>query len=63
MTLVLGTLYGYLYVLLQLEDYALLLGSAGLFLILGLVMYLTRRIDWSSPRRGSSPVTATVPNG
>jgi inner membrane protein len=63
MTFVLGTLYGYLYVLLQLEDYALLLGSAGLFLILALVMYLTRRIDWSSPRRGSSPVTATVPNG
>lgn len=42
----LAILYGYLYVLLQLEDYALLLGSIGLFVILGLVMYLTRRIDW-----------------
>jgi len=63
MTFVLGTLYGYLYVLLQLEDYSLLLGSLGLFLILALVMYLTRRIDWASPRRESSPVTATVPNG
>ncbi len=51
MTVVLGVLYGYLYVLLQLEDYALLLGSIGLFLILALVMYLTRRIDWSAPRR------------
>jgi inner membrane protein len=62
MILVLGTLYGYLYVLLQLEDYALLLGSIGLFLILALVMYLTRRIDWASPRWGSTPlVTATVP--
>jgi len=39
-------LYGFMYVLLQLEDYALLLGSVGLFLILALVMYLTRRIDW-----------------
>jgi inner membrane protein len=54
MTLVLGVLYGYLYVLLQLEDYALLLGAAGLFAILALVMYLTRRIDWGGPRRGKS---------
>lgn len=60
MTFVLGTLYGYLYVLLQLEDYALLLGSLGLFLILALVMYLTRRIDWGSPRRSPLPVTKTV---
>ncbi len=51
MTLVLGVLYGYLFVLLQLEDYALLLGSVGLFAILALVMFLTRRIDWGSPRR------------
>ena len=47
MTVVLGALYGYLYVLLQLEDYALLMGSLGLFVILALVMYLTRKIDWS----------------
>ncbi|MFL6197840.1 MAG: cell envelope integrity protein CreD [Thermoanaerobaculia bacterium] len=45
-------LYGYLYVLLQAEDYALLLGSIGLFVILALVMYLTRRVDWYSPRMG-----------
>jgi inner membrane protein len=53
MTLVLGFLYGYLYVLLQLEDYALLLGAVGLFAILALVMFLTRRIDWGNPRRSS----------
>ncbi|MDT8396857.1 MAG: inner membrane CreD family protein [bacterium] len=39
-------LYGFLFVVLQAEDYALLLGSLGLFGILGLTMYLTRRIDW-----------------
>ena len=60
MTVVLGALYGYLYVLLQLEDYALLLGSIGLFVILALVMYLTRRIDWSAPRRGRAQVPAEV---
>jgi inner membrane protein len=55
MTVVLGALYGYLYVLLQLEDYALLLGSVGLFVILALVMYLTRRIDWTgNPRNPES---------
>jgi inner membrane protein len=54
MTIVLGVLYAYLYVLLQLEDYALLLGAAGLFVILALVMYLTRRIDWGGRRREKS---------
>jgi inner membrane protein len=39
-------LYGYLYVLLVNEDYALLIGSIGLFLILGAVMYATRNVDW-----------------
>jgi len=42
---ILTTLYGYLYVLLQVEDYALLLGSLGLFLILAVMMYLTRRVN------------------
>jgi len=42
-------LYGYLFVLLRNEDYALLMGSVGLFLILGTIMYATRRVDWSAP--------------
>jgi len=43
---VLVFLYGYLYILLQLQDYALLMGSLGLFTVLILVMYLTRNVDW-----------------
>lgn len=43
---ILVILYGYLYTLLQLEDYALLMGSIGLFVALACVMYVTRRIDW-----------------
>lgn len=46
MSLLLGGLYGFLYVLLQLEDFALLLGSLGLFSMLALVMFLTRKINW-----------------
>jgi inner membrane protein len=50
LALLLTALYGYLYVLLQAEDYALLLGSVGLFVILAAVMFLTRRIDWGNWR-------------
>ena len=43
---ILTVLYAFMYVILQLEDYALLLGSVGLFGILAFVMYLTRKLDW-----------------
>ncbi len=39
-------IYGFLFVTLQLADYALLMGSIGLTLILGLTMYFTRNINW-----------------
>lgn len=45
---VLALLYGYLYLILQLEDYALLAGSVLLFLFLGGAMFATRNIDWFS---------------
>jgi inner membrane protein len=38
--------YGFLYVTLQATDYALLIGTVGLFMALSLVMYATRDIDW-----------------
>lgn len=41
-----GSVYAFLYGLLRLQDYSLLLGTAGLFVLLGLVMGITRRIDW-----------------
>ncbi|MCC6461652.1 MAG: cell envelope integrity protein CreD [Saprospiraceae bacterium] len=44
----LTTLYGFLFVTLQLQDYALLIGSLGLFAILATVMYFSRRISWYS---------------
>ena len=49
---VLTVLYAFLCVLLESEDYALLVGSLALFGVLALVMYLTRHVDWhsSSPR-------------
>ena len=38
--------YLYLYVTLQSEDWALLIGSVGAFCVVGVVMFATRRIDW-----------------
>ncbi|KAB8151572.1 cell envelope integrity protein CreD [Kordia sp. TARA_039_SRF] len=40
-------LYSFIYVIIQLESYALLAGSIGLFIILGIVMYVSRKIDWN----------------
>jgi inner membrane protein len=39
-------LYGFLYVLLLNQDYSLLLGSVALFVILAIIMYFSRNIDW-----------------
>jgi inner membrane protein len=49
-------LYSYLYVLLQLEDWSLLIGSLGHFAILAAVMYLTRKIDWYTLKEKGKPV-------
>lgn len=43
----LSVLYTFIFVIIQLEDYALLVGSIGLFLILAAVMYFSRKIEWN----------------
>lgn len=42
-----SVLYVFIFSLIQLEDYALLAGSVGLFFILSLVMFFSRKISWS----------------
>lgn len=44
----LTALYTFIYVIIQLENYALLVGSIGLFLILAIVMFVSRKIDWNN---------------
>ncbi|MCC8153084.1 MAG: cell envelope integrity protein CreD, partial [Tannerellaceae bacterium] len=46
---ILVILYLFLYVVLQLEDIALLIGSIGLFIILAGIMYFSRKINWHKP--------------
>jgi inner membrane protein len=48
---ILIVLYGFLFVLLQLEEYSLLFGSLGLFVLLACAMFASRKIDWYSPLR------------
>lgn len=45
-----AALYLFLFVILQLADYSLLLGNIGLIVILGIVMYFSKKIDWYSHR-------------
>lgn len=45
-------LYAFLYILLQMEQYSLLLGSAALFFVLASVMYLTRNVNWYEIQEG-----------
>lgn len=56
---VFSLVYGFIYVLLRLEDYALLLGASASFVAIAVTMYFTRNIDWYSS--GASAVPATAP--
>ncbi|MDP3927865.1 MAG: cell envelope integrity protein CreD [Bacteroidota bacterium] len=46
LALILCILYLFIYAIIQMEDYALLMGSIGIFIVLALVMYLSRKINW-----------------
>ena len=43
---VLTVVYGYIFTIIQLQDYALLMGSIGLFIALGIIMYFSRKLQW-----------------
>lgn len=53
-------LYTFIYLLLRLEDNALLVGAVVSFLAVAAVMYFTRKIDWYSPiAAGSEPTPSS----
>jgi inner membrane protein len=43
---ILCIMYTFIYIIIQMEDFALLSGSIGLFIILASTMYYSRKIDW-----------------
>ncbi len=55
----LATLYFYVYFIIQLEDMALIFGSVALFVLLSLLMYFTRNINWYAIGESGS-VSATT---
>ncbi len=44
--LILAVFYTFIFVIIQLEDLALLVGSIALFMIIGALMYFSRKINW-----------------
>lgn len=44
-------LYAFIFILIQLQDGALLAGSIGLFIILASIMYFSRKIEWVKEKR------------
>lgn len=50
-------LYGFIFILIQLQDNALLFGSIGLFILLAVIMYYSRKIEWYGKQQ-SKPTPA-----
>ena len=44
--LVMVLVFGFMFTVINQEDYALLIGSIGLFIVLAIVMAVSRKIDW-----------------
>lgn len=49
-TFLLVLLYAFVYFIIQLDDLNLLVGSVGLFLLVAVAMFITRKIDWYGDR-------------
>jgi len=43
---ILAMFYAFIYVIIQLEDFALMIGSIALFIIVAVLMYFSRKINW-----------------
>jgi len=43
---VLTVVYGYIFSIIQLQDFALLMGSIGLFIALAIIMFFSRKLQW-----------------
>lgn len=46
-SLVLSVVYAYIFSIIQMQDYSLLMGSIGLFIALAIIMYFSRKLQWS----------------
>ncbi|MBI3235896.1 MAG: inner membrane CreD family protein, partial [Bacteroidetes bacterium] len=61
--IILTMLYSFIYSIIQMEDYTLLMGSIGLFIVLATIMYLSRKIDWYAVKeQGETPAAKNENN-
>jgi inner membrane protein len=44
-------LYAFLYTTLQLQDFSLLFGSVGIFLVIAIIMFVSRKVNWNKEQR------------
>ena len=54
-------LYALIYLILNLEEAALLAGTLVLFAALGLTMFVTRKVDWFNARKAATPPESNAP--
>lgn len=50
-SLLMTSFYTFIFIIIQAQDFSLLIGSIGLFLIIGLLMYFSRNINWYGARK------------
>lgn len=50
LSLILTVFYVFIYVIMQLQDLSLLMGSIALFLIVAILMYFSNKINWNKPQ-------------
>lgn len=55
---ILSIFYGFIFVIIQLQDMALLFGSVGLFVTVAVMMYLSAKIDWNRKPETVSDATS-----
>lgn len=56
----LAMLYGFIFILIQLQDGALLFGSIGLFILIAIIMYYSRKIDWYEKNKNEVETNVTL---
>jgi len=52
--LIIAAVYAFVFVIIRMEQYALLAGSIGLFAVLAVIMTVTRKVDWYNLKKKSS---------
>lgn len=55
-SLLLAIFYGFVYMIIQQEDFSLLLGSIGLFIVIAALMFISRKVKWYGSALGAQQV-------